>query len=402
MTEGVNPNFSSRLSWASGPNALARLHSSKAHLGVPLLDLTQSNPTTSGLVFPATLSGALDHPDVMFYEPAPRGLPAARQAVADYYAAKGAAVASDDVVLTCSSSEAYTNLFRLLTDPGDEVLVPRPGYPLFDDLAALESVVPVTYPAVYDQRWRIDTDALAAAVSARTRAIVAVNPNNPTGAWLTGEAWDAICSICVTHNLVAIVDEVFADFAIDPPADSLATVAGQSPMPTFVISGLSKVAALPQMKLGWIAVCGPPTARVAAIDGLEVIADTFLSVSTPVQLALPLLLEARHDLQAQILSRLRFNLASLAAAVDGSAVEVLTVEGGWYAIVRMPDRHTDEDWALRLLAEQDVLMHPGFLFDFAEDHCLVCSLLTPQSEFAAGVTRLMNLIASDCPSASQR
>jgi hypothetical protein len=371
------------------------LHSSKAHLGVPLLDLTQSNPTTSGLVFPATLSGALDHPDVMFYEPAPRGLPAARQAVADYYAAKGAAVASDDVILTCSSSEAYTNLFRLLTDPGDEVLVPRPGYPLFDDLAALESVVPVTYPAVYDQRWRIDTDALAAAVSARTRAIIAVNPNNPTGAWLTSEAWDAICSICVTHNLVAIVDEVFADFAIDPPADSLATVAGQSPMPTFVISGLSKVAALPQMKLGWIAVCGPPTARGAAIDGLEVIADTFLSVSTPVQLALPLLLEARHDLQAQVLSRLRFNLASLAAAVDGSTAEVLTVEGGWYAIVRMPDRHNDEDWALRLLAEQDVLMHPGFLFDFAEDHCLVCSLLTPQSEFSAGVTRLMNLIASD-------
>ena len=395
MTEEVNPNFSSRLSWTSRPNALARLQCSKAHLGVPLLDLTQSNPMTTGFVFPPALSAALDHPDAMSYEPAPRGLPAARQAVADYYAAKGAAVASDDVILTCSSSEAYTNLFRLLADPGDEVLVPRPGYPLFDDLAALESVVPVPYPAVYDQRWRIDTDALAAAVSARTRAVIAVNPNNPTGAWLTGEAWDSICSICVTHNLAAIVDEVFADFAIGPPEDALTTVVGQPPMPTFVISGLAKVAALPQMKLGWIAVCGPPALRGAAIDGLELIADTFLSVSTPVQLALPSLLEARHDLQAQILSRLRFNLASLTAAVDGSAAEVLTVEGGWYAIVRMPDQHNDEDWALRLLTEQDVLMHPGFLFDFAEDHCLVCSLLTPQSEFAAGVARLMDLIAAD-------
>ena len=173
------------------------------------------------------------------------------------------------------------------------------------------------------------------------------------------------------------------------------TVAGQPPMLSFVISGLAKVAALPQMKLGWIAVCGPPASRAAAIDGLELIADTFLSVSTPVQLALPALLEVRHDLQAQILSRLRSNLAILAAAVDGSAAEVLTVEGGWYAIVRMPDRHNDEDWALRLLTEQDVLIHPGFLFDFAEDHCLVCSLLTPQSEFAAGVARLMDLIAAD-------
>ncbi|MDP7743509.1 MAG: pyridoxal phosphate-dependent aminotransferase, partial [Lentisphaeria bacterium] len=217
----------------------------------------------------------------------------------------------------------------------------------------------------------------------------------PTGAWLTREAWNVICSICVTHNLAAIVDEVFADYAIDQPADTLTTVAGQPPMPTFVISGLAKVAALPQMKLGWIAVGGPPASRGAALDGLELIADTFLSVSTPVQLALPALLEARHELQAQILSRLRFNLATLAAAVDGSAAGVLPVEGGWYAIVRMPGRHNDEEWALRLLTEQDVLMHPGFLFDFDEDHCLVCSLLTPQSEFAAGVARLVDLIAAD-------
>ncbi len=380
--------FSSRLQWDSQPNPLSILLAEKRRSGAAILDLTESNPTRADLDYPGgELLAALADSRALLYEPDPRGLLAAREAVSEYYAQRGVDVPASRILLTASTSEAYSYLFKLLADPGDEVLVPRPSYPLFDYLAAMESVRVVQYPLRYDGVWHIDFDALASAITARTRAIVVVNPNNPTGSYLKRAEWERL----QTFGLPILSDEVFSDFGFAPDSTRVATLAGPSDALTFAMSGLSKIAGLPQMKLGWIVAGGPDHAP--ALEGLEWIADTFLSVATPVQWALPRILAASSSIQEQIRRRTRANLERVVERVAGSSCRCLPIEGGWYAVLEVPRIHIEEEWALGLLAESDVLVQPGFFYDFETEAFLVLSLLTPPATFAEGLSRILAFAA---------
>lgn len=385
--------FSSRLQWDSKPNPLSLFLAEKRRSGAAILDLTESNPTHAGLDYPGgELLAALADPRALLYNPDPRGLLAAREAVAEYYAQRGVDVPASRILLTASTSEAYSYLFKLLADPGDEILVPRPSYPLFDYLAAMESVRVRQYPLRYNGVWHIDFDALANAITPRTRAIVVVNPNNPTGSYLKRTEWERL----QTFGLPILSDEVFSDFAFASDPTRVATLTGASDALTFSMSGLSKIAGLPQMKLGWIVAGGPD--HTAALEGLEWIADTFLSVATPVQWALPRILAASATVQEQIRRRTRTNLEHLRerASSARSSCRCLHVEGGWYAILEMPRIRTEEQWALHLLADRDVLVQPGYFYDFEEEAFLVLSLLTPPAAFAEGLSRILD--AADRPS----
>jgi len=378
--------FSSRLQWDSQPNPLSVLLGEKRRSGAAILDLTESNPPHAGLDYPgAELLAALADSRALQYDPDPRGLLAAREAVSEYYAQRGVEVPASRILLTASTSEAYSYLFKLLADPGDEILVPRPSYPLFDYLAAMESVCVRQYPLRYDGIWHIDLDALASAITPRTRAIVVVNPNNPTGSFLKRAEWERL----QIFGLPILSDEVFSDFGFAPDPARLATLTGSSDALTFSMSGLSKIAGLPQMKLGWIVAGGPDHAL--ALEGLEWIADTFLSVATPVQWALPRILAASAGVQEQIRERTRANLDLLMARslADGSPCRCLQAEGGWYAILEVPRIRTEEEWALLLLAGSDVLVQPGFFYDFEAEAFLVLSLLTPPAIFAEGLRRIL-------------
>jgi alanine-synthesizing transaminase len=367
--------FSSRLDWSLSPNPLSRLVEEKRRAGAQILDLTESNPTRAGLDYPREIMEAFADHRALRYDPSPRGLPSAREAVAAYYAERGREISPDQILLTASTSEAYSYLFKLLADPGDEILAPRPSYPLFEFLAALESVRVRQYPLRYDGSWHIDFSTLE--ITPRTRAIVVVNPNNPTGSFLKKDEWSKLESL----GLPILSDEVFSDYAFSPaPAPS-----GRALI--FSMSGLSKIAGLPQMKLGWIAAAGP--AHEAALERLELIADTYLSVATPVQIALPKLLAASSAICQQIRGRTRANLDHLRALARGSALQVLNVEGGWYAIAQVPRTRGEEEWALHLLSDRDVMVQPGFFFDFESEAFLVLSLLTPPAIFDEGVRRLV-------------
>jgi hypothetical protein len=316
-------------------------------------------------------------------------------------------VRASRILLTASTSEAYSYLFKLLADPGDEILVPRPSYPLFDYLAAMESVQVIQYPLRYDGVWHIDFDALANSITSRTRAIVVVNPNNPTGSYLKRAEWERL----QTFGLPILSDEVFSDFGFAADPARLATLTGENSTLTFSMSGLSKIAGLPQMKLGWIVAGGPDHA--AALEGLEWVADTFLSVATPVQWALPRILTASGVVQEEIRQRTRANLRHLIertsgsvertsssaervsgvgrrSSAGGSPCRCLNAEGGWYAILEVPRIRTEEEWALCLLAESDVLVQPGFFYDFEAEAFLVLSLLTPPAIFAEGLRRILD------------
>jgi alanine-synthesizing transaminase len=379
--------FSSRLKWDSHPNPLSALLAEKRRNGAAILDLTESNPTHAGLHYPGDeLLAALADPRALRYHPDPRGLLSAREAVSDYYAQRGVEVPPSRILLTASTSEAYSYLFKLLADPGDEILVPRPSYPLFDYLAAMESVGVRQYPLRYDGVWHIDFPALSSAITPRTRAIVVVNPNNPTGSFLKQAEWERL----QTFGLPILSDEVFSDFAFSTDPERVPTLAGSSGVLTFSMSGLSKIAGLPQMKLGWIAAGGPH--HQAALAGLEWIADTFLSVSTPVQWALPRILAASGIVQEQIRRQTRVNLEHLMerSRAAGSPCRCLSTEGGWYAVLEVPRIRSEEDWVLHLLAEKDVLVQPGFFYDFESEAFLVLSLLTPPVIFAEGLRRILD------------
>jgi alanine-synthesizing transaminase len=379
--------FSSRLRWDLRPNRLSQALQEKRRHGAAILDLTESNPTHAGLDYPAAeILRAIADPRALRYDPTPAGLAEARAAVAEWYAARGQIVAPENILLTASTSEAYA---WLLADPGDEVLVPRPSYPLFDYLAALESVTVVQYPLVYDHGWSIDLVALEAAVSARTRAVIVVNPNNPTGSFLKICELDILRAICAKRGLAIVSDEVFAGFAFAPDTQRAGSLTVEEQVMTFSLSGLSKIAALPQMKLGWMVIGGPPAARSAAREGLELIADTFLSVSTPVQYAAAGLLAAAGGLETQIRARTQSNLARLRQLLAGSSCGVLDVEGGWYATLRVPRTRTEEEWCLDLLLQDGVLVQPGFFYDFETEAYLIVSLLTQPEIFDAGISRLL-------------
>lgn len=388
--------FSGRLNWSLQPNRLAQLVDAKRQAGAAILDLTESNPTRVGLAYPqAEILAAMADPSALRYHPSPRGLDSARQAVAGYYRERGIEIPAARVLLTASTSEAYGYLFKLLANPGDEILAPRPSYPLFEFLAGLESVRIRQYPLRYDGVWHVDFDALEQAITPRTRGIVVVNPNNPTGSFLKRAELDRLDRLAAERGLAVLSDEVFRDYAFAAFAEDperVSTLAGDPRALTFSMSGLSKIAGLPQMKLGWIIASGPGSD--AALDALELIADTYLSVSTPVQVALPRLLALSGEILEQIRARTASNLARLREAVRGSAATLLRDEGGWYAVLQVPRTRTEEEWTLQLLEEFDVLVQPGFFFDFESEAFLVLSLLPEPAAFAEGVSRLLHVAAA--------
>jgi alanine-synthesizing transaminase len=394
MQRGGKPvRWSARTQWDMQETPWARELARLRAAGTPLWDLTASNPTACGFAYDAgSILGSLSHPEGLQYEPNPRGLRSAREAVSGYYRDHGAAVDAEQIFLTTSTSEAYSFLFRLLCDPGDEVLIGQPGYPLFDFLARLDDVRLVPYELFYDHGWHLDLEALRRRVTARTRAIAIVHPNNPTGHFTRPQARAAIEGLCQEHGLSLIVDEVFLDYGLGGGEAGQSFAAGSHPVPTFVLSGLSKVAALPQMKAAWMACF----AEQEALMRLEVICDTFLSMSAPVQHALSAWLSQRGTAQAQIRARLERNLATLdAVLLRQTLVSRLEVEAGWYAVLRVPGLQTEEETALELLLERGVVVHPGGFFGLSGQGWLVVSMLAPEGEFQRGVEALVTHFAED-------
>jgi alanine-synthesizing transaminase len=386
--------FSHRTNWQLSTNALTRAIEEARASGQEILDLAVSNPTEAGVrPDPEIVLAALLNPDAMHYDPQPRGLLGARQAVCRYYRESHdvSDLEPESLILTTSTSEAYSYVFRLLCNPCDEILVPKPSYPLFEFLADLADVKLVPYPLLYDYGWQIDFSSLYKAATARSRAVILVHPNNPTGSYVSAAEKSALNRFCRDRNLALIVDEVFLDYVHDGvPRGSFA--ANRDAL-TFTLSGVSKISALPQMKLAWVATSGPKETVAAAGGRLEIIADTFLSLNTPVQLAAPVLLEQRKQIQPILLDRMRVNLAELDRQLAGRpSCARLRVEGGWYVVLRVPAIEKDEELAVRLLRQASVSVHPGHFYDFPTEGRLVLSLITEPAVFREGVARLLKLI----------
>lgn len=386
----MNPELSSRTRWDLGPNRLTVALEARRRAGLPILDLTESNPTGCGLAGDGeAILRALSRPEALRYEPDPGGLPSARRAVSALYARKGVAVEIDRIVLTASTSEAYGHLFRLLCDPGDAVLVPAPCYPLFDLLGRINDVELIAYPLIEDEGFRIDVQALDEVTTSRTRAILVVNPGNPTGAFLRADDREALVERCASRGLALVSDEVFSSFPAGRVSDRVTTVAGEGRALTFALNGISKMLAMPQMKLGWIVASGPEQFLAEALGRLEMIADTYLSVNTPVQAALSDLLEMEPAINGRIRARLAANRRTLDSLLaPPHPARVLPSEGGWSAVIRVPSTRSDEAWALALLEEDGVLVHPGYFFDFPNEGRLVVSLLPEESVFVDAASRL--------------
>jgi aspartate/methionine/tyrosine aminotransferase len=381
-------HFSKRTNWNVEESELARAHRERVEAGLPVADLTASNPTRCGFAYPADLLDALTDPRALDYDPQPLGMLEARKAVCRYYRAHRVVVDPGQIVLTTSTSEAYSYLFRLLCDPGDEIVALQPGYPLFDFLAGLDDVKLGAAPLVYDEGWQIEFGELKRSLNGRTRAIVIVHPNNPTGHFTKLWEKERLADLCRERGLALIIDEVFLDYAFDDEVTQPSFAAGLEGVPVFVVSGLSKIAGLPQMKAAWIVVTGPETP--AAMSRLEVIADTFLSMNAPVQGALPRWLEASRGIQEQIRTRVKTNLAALDRELRRApGLSRLKVEGGWYAVLRIPALESDDATVLKLL-ERGVWVHPGHFFGMGPSGWLVVSLLGAEAEFDTGVTTLIN------------
>ncbi len=370
--------FSKRTCWDLSEEPLtAAIRAARAG-GQRVIDLTLSNPTLCGFdVNAGEILEPLTSDQALRYDPDPMGIASARRAVSNYYADHDASIEPRQILLTTSTSEAYSFLFRLLCDPGDEVLVAQPSYPLFDFIAALDAVELQPYPLFQDFGWWIDFAELERRVSDKTRALLLVHPNNPTGHATSQKERQQLEDFCASRGLALIVDEVFLDYSLGNPIASFAT--GTHRCLKFIVSGISKIAALPQMKVGWLVAQGPEDLRDQALERLEVIADTFLSMNGPVQHALPFWLEGRSDIQQQILARVRANLALLRG---NSSLEPLPVEAGWSAVLRLPQRLQGEDLAERILHEAGVIVHPGSFYALPARNLIVISLLPAPTEFA--------------------
>jgi alanine-synthesizing transaminase len=384
-------HFSARTAWPRSENLLSVQLARLRAAGAPLVDLTTSNPTTADLPYDGpSILAAWASPEALGYAPEALGLASARAAVAAYYARRGLVVSPERVLLTASTSEAYTHLLRLLCDAGDHVLVPTPSYPLFDFLLDLADVARTPYRLAWDGAWYLDRDSVRRALTPRTRAILVVSPNNPTGTVLGADDRAWLCALAAERGLALISDEVFADYAASHRA---ASWIGE-PVLTFSLNGLSKVAGLPQLKLGWVVLGGPPAQVDEARARLELVADTFLSVSTPVMVALPTLLAGADAWQRHLVRRLADNRRALVELTRGTALAVRPSDGGWSAIVDGPRLDSDEATSLRLLTEAHVVVHPGYLFDLEQAGCLVLSLLPPPAVFSEGVRRIVSALGA--------
>jgi alanine-synthesizing transaminase len=383
--------FSERTGWKLTPNRFTEAQREMQAANAHILDLSVSNPTRIGLHFnDEAILRSLANPQALDYDPQPKGLRSAREAVATYYREQhhGFDPDPESLLLTTSTSEGYSYIFRLLCNPGDEILVPKPSYPLFEFLADLHDVKLIAYPLIYDHGWQIDFPSLSRIVTQRSRAVVVVHPNNPTGSYVSSAERAALNALCREHDLAAISDEVFLDYAHD--GVSRETFARNDKILTFTLSGVSKISGLPQMKLAWLAASGPPGKLKAALGRLEIIADTYLSMNAPIQLAAPMLLEQRKALQPALVSRLRTNLKALYSELrKQKTCQCLQVEGGWYAVLRVPVTRSDEDLAIDLLQKSSVLVHPGHFYDFPSDGFLVLSLIGQPEIFREGVTRIL-------------
>jgi alanine-synthesizing transaminase len=382
--------FADRTNWNLAANRLSAALAKHRSSGKPLIDMTASNPTECGFAYDeAAILKALSNPAVLAYEPDPKGLLAAREAIAGYYSAKGNVLSFDDIFLATSTSEAYSFVFRLLCNPADEILIPSPSYPLFDLLADIQDVRLVRYPVVYDHGWQVDFHELESVITSRTRGIIVVHPNNPTGHFTKLAELAKLNQICSTRGLALIADEVFLDYSLSQ--ESALTFAANSSVLTFTMSGLSKISGLPQMKVAWLVASGPPQLKTQALERLEVIADTFLSMNMPTQAATPTLLRQRESFQTQLIARVRANLAELDRQLaTQEECTRLRIDGGWYALIHVPATRPDEDLAIDLLATKDVYVHPGHFFDFAAEGFLVISLITAERNFKEGSERLLS------------
>jgi aspartate/methionine/tyrosine aminotransferase len=418
--------FARRTSWDLTTNRYTEALDVHRRAGGELLDLTASNPTTIGLQYSEEdLLRALANPEALRYDPQPKGLLAAREAIASYYQERSRRIppdnlprnsqlSPDDLILTTSTSEAYSFVFRLLCDPGDALLLPTPSYPLFDFLAGIQDVRLIPYELIYDHGWQMDFTSLRSAMEraksagTRCRAVLVVHPNNPTGSYVKPPEAEELSRFCTENNLAIIADEVFLDYSLSD-AKPL-TFSTNHEVLTFTLSGLSKISALPQMKVAWIAVSGPctparaksaragdpaaPTLKQDALNRLEVIADTYLSMNAPVQLAVPAMLDERHRIQPQLVMRVKANLHELDSQLASQKLcDRLEVEGGWYAVLRVPAVTSDEELAIRLLQHENVLVQPGHFYDFPADGYLVISLITQPEIFRAGVAGALNYFA---------
>jgi len=384
--------FSDRVKRNQAVNRFSRALEARKAAGAMLLDLTESNPTRSGFDYDGqAIFQALAQPVSLLYQPHPQGLPIARRAVAEYYRDRGVSVDADSLILASGTSEAYGSLFKLLANPGDEILVPVPGYPLLEVLTELESVRQVPYRLLYEEPrgWRIDMERLRNTISNRTVAIVSVSPNNPTGSFLKVDELAQIGELCRQFGLAHIVDEVFTDYGHGADENRVQCAAAYRDSLTFVLNGFSKIVGLPQLKLAWIHVSGPDALCRQAREHLEFISDAYLTVATPIQNAAADILRLRGVIQAQILSRVETNGSTLEREMETvPSCRVLKREGGWYAVLRLPDDCPDEELAVELLEKDDVLVHPGYFYDFPTGRFLVISLLTPLQSFSAGASRL--------------
>ncbi len=395
------PRFSRRASFALEPSAVAEAFAQVRASAAPFWDLTETNPTRVGLRAPEALATMLADPAGARYEPEPFGLSSARRAVASSYRERGIEVLPSRVVLGSSTSEAYSWAFKLLADAGDEVLVPTPSYPLFEYLAGLEGVVVTNYPLVHAERFRVDVAALERRIGPRTRAIVVVSPNNPTGTLVREEDAEAIDRIAAERGLAVIADEVFGLYLREPlPAGLRRTFIGERRALTFVMSGLSKECCAPQLKLGWTIACGPEDQVEAALARLEVIADTYLSVSTPVQVALPRILAERAPIVGELRDRIETNLRALDDALAAAGPEVpiarLPIHGGWTALVTVPRIVSEETWVLELARNRRVLVQPGFFFDISDGGVLSLSLIVPPDVLRKGVEEIVSAVRAVC------
>jgi alanine-synthesizing transaminase len=399
--------FADRTNWNLTPNQLSETLAEYLAAGKRITDLSASNPTEAGFEYAGqAILQALCNEGALTYVPDPKGLLRGRQAVAEYYAERGDQVSPQDIILTTSTSEAYSFVFRTLCNPGDQILVPAPSYPLFGFLADVHDVGLVQYPLLYDNGWHLDFHTLEQAILPRTRAVIVVNPNNPTGHFLKPEDLEKLNEICSVRGMAIIADEVFLDFvAVEstvrrdgfrnarsrPTAGKKPSLAVNTGALTFTMSGLSKISGLPQMKAAWLVTSGPEACKTTAVDRLEVIADTYLSMNSPVQLALPELLQQRHGFQKQVTTRVRRNMVELDRQLtQKKSCSRLEIEGGWYAVLRVPVTRPDDDLAVELLKEKNIYVHPGHFYDFPRDGFLIVSLIMQEREFAEGIRLLLS------------